>query len=89
VPTYTFAWKVDPVEGGKYTAHLRVKQTDVPTDRDVIVRCASSSGRAKRVVPCSSEALTEQAVLRCLPRRPAMELSPFESVLAVVKTEGW
>src|SRR2546422_10914788 len=31
VPTYTFAWKADhDSTGGGYTAHVRVRQTDVP-----------------------------------------------------------
>lgn len=89
VPTYTFAWKVDPPEGGKYTAHLRVKQTDVPDGFAMFVPLRIKFGEGEALVRLLVRgALTEQAIT--LPAAAtAMELSPFESVLAVVKTEGW
>ena len=89
VPTYTFAWKVDPAEGGKYTAHLRVKQTDVPDGFAMFVPLRIKFAEGEAVVRLLVRGpLTEQTIT--LPAEATeMQLSPFESVLAVVKTEGW
>ena len=89
VPTYTFAWNVAPADGGKYTAHLRIKQTDAPATFAMYVplRIKFAEGEALVRVLVKGP-LTEQTIT--LPAEAkAMELSPFESVLAVVKTEDW
>ena len=89
VPTYTFAWNVEPADGGKFAAHLRIKQTDVPATFAMYVplRIKFEQGEALIRVLIKGP-LTEQTIT--LPAEAkAMELSPFESVLAVVKTEGW
>ena len=89
VPTYTFAWNVEPADGGKYTAHIRIKQTDVPETFAMYVplRIKFEQGEALIRVLVKGP-LTEQTIT--LPAEAkSMELSPFESVLAVVKTEGW
>jgi aminopeptidase N len=89
VPTYTFAWNVEPADGGKFAAHLRIKQTDVPDTFAMYVplRIKFDQGEALIRVLIKGP-LTEQTIT--LPAEAkSMELSPFESVLAVVKTEGW
>jgi hypothetical protein len=89
VPTYTFAWTVEPADGGKFTARLRIKQSDVPATFAMYVplRIKFAEGEALIRVLVKGP-LTEQTIT--LPAEPkSMELSPFESVLAVVKTEGW
>ena len=89
VPTYTFAWNVEPADGGKFAAHLRIKQTDVPDTFAMYVplRIKFDQGEALIRVLVKGP-LTEQTIT--LPAEAKeMELSPFESVLAVVKTEGW
>ncbi len=89
VPTYTFAWNVEPADGGKFAAHLRIKQTDVPASFAMYVplRIKFEQGEALIRVLVKGP-LTEQTIT--LPAEAkSMELSPFESVLAVVKTEGW
>jgi len=89
VPTYTFAWNVEPGENGKYVAHLRIKQTDVPDSFAMYVplRIKFAEGEALVRVLVRGP-LTEQTI--ALPAEAkSMELSPFESVLAQVKTEGW
>src|SRR3989442_7864043 len=89
VPTYTFAWNVEPADGGKFTAHLRIKQTDAPSTFAMYVplRIKFEQGEALVRVLVKGP-LTEQTIT--LPAEAKeMELSPFESVLAVVKTEGW
>jgi peptidase M1-like protein len=89
VPTYTFAWNVEPADGGKFAAHLRIKQTDVPATFAMYVplRIKFEQGEALIRVLVKGP-LTEQTIT--LPAEAkSMELSPFESVLAVVKTEGW
>jgi hypothetical protein len=89
VPTYTFAWKVEPAEGGKYTAHLRIKQTDAPAGFAMFVPLRITFEQGEAIVRVLVRGpLTEQSIT--LPAEAkGMELSPFESVLAVVKTEGW
>jgi len=89
VPTYTFAWNVEPADNGKFIAHLRIKQTDVPASFAMYVplRIKFAEGEALVRVLVRGP-LTEQTIT--LPAEAnAMELSPFESVLATVKTEGW
>jgi aminopeptidase N len=89
VPTYTFAWNVEPADGGKFTAHLRIKQTDAPPSFAMYVplRIKFEQGEALVRVLVRGP-LTEQTIT--LPAEAkSMELSPFESVLANVKTEGW
>jgi aminopeptidase N len=89
VPTYTFAWNVEPADGGKFTAHLRIKQTDVPSSFAMYVplRIKFEQGEALVRVLVRGP-LTEQTIT--LPAEAkSMELSPFESVLAQVKTEDW
>jgi hypothetical protein len=89
VPTYTFAWNMEPADGGKFTAHLRIKQTDVPATFAMYVplRIKFEQGEALIRVLVKGP-LTEQTIT--LPAEAkSMELSPFESVLAIVKTEDW
>jgi hypothetical protein len=89
VPTYTFAWNVEPGEGGKYTARLRIKQTDAPASFAMFVPLRIKFGQGEAIIRVLVRGpLTEQSIT--LPAAATgMELSPFESVLAVVKTEGW
>ncbi len=89
VPTYTFAWNVEPADGGKFTAHLRIKQTDAPPSFAMYVPLRIKFEQGEALVRVFVRGpLTEQTIT--LPAEAkSMELSPFESVLANVKTEGW
>jgi len=89
VPTYTFAWNAEPAEGGKYTVHVRIKQTDAPASFAMFVPLRIKFEQGEAIIRVLVRGpLTEQSIT--LPAEAkTLELSPFESVLAIVKTEGW
>jgi len=89
VPTYTFAWTVEPAENGKYAARIRIKQTDAPDGFGMYVPLLIKFEQGEALVRLLVRGpLTEQTIT--LPSEAkSMQLSPFESVLAVVKTESW
>jgi hypothetical protein len=91
VPTYTFAWKMDSVSAGgsQYNARIRIRQTDVPDGFAMYVPLRIKFAQGEAVIRVLVRGPLTEAPL-ALPAEPkAMELNPFESVLAVVKTEGW
>ena len=90
VPTYTFAWKAEQDStGGGYTAHLRVRQTDVPSSFGMYVPLLIKFDQGEALVRMLVRGPSTEAVVH-LPAAPkTMELNPLESVLAEVKTEGW
>jgi hypothetical protein len=89
VPTYTFAWNAERADNGTFTAHLRIKQTDAPPSFAMYVPLQIRFAQGEALVRVLVRGpLTEQTIT--LPAEAkSMELSPFESVLAVVKTEDW
>jgi aminopeptidase N len=88
VPTYTFAWKAEPDSSGA-TAHLRVKQTDVPDNFAMYVPVLIKFDQGEALVRLLVRGPTTEVQVH-LPARPvSMELNPLESVLADVKSEGW
>ena len=88
VPTYTFAWKTDTDSAG-VSAHLRVKQTDVPEDFAMFVPVRIKFDQGETLVRLLVRGPTTEVQIH-LPAQPvSMELNPLESVLADVKTEGW
>ncbi|PYO46650.1 MAG: hypothetical protein DMD72_12225 [Gemmatimonadetes bacterium] len=92
VPTYTFAWKADRDSTGAgtgYTAHLRVRQTDVPSNFGMYVPLLIKFDRGETLIRMLVRGPSTEAVVR-LPAEPkTVQLNPLESVLAEVKTEGW
>ncbi len=90
VPTYTFAWKADhDSTGGSYTAHVRVRQTDVPRKFGMYVPVLIKFDQGEALIRMLVIGPSTEAVVH-LPAEPKkMELNPLESVLAEVKTEGW
>ena len=90
VPTYTFAWKAEQDStGGGYTAHLRVRQTDVPSSFGMYVPLLIKFDQGEALVRMLVRGPSTEAVVH-LPAAPkTMELNPLESVLVEVKTEGW
>jgi aminopeptidase N len=89
VPTYTFAWKVEPADGGKFTAHLRIKQTDVPATFAMIVLVRIKFAQGEALVRILVKGPLTEQTLTLPAEAQSIELSPYESVLAVVKTEDW
>ena len=88
VPTYTFAWKAEPDSTG-VTAHMRVRQTDVPDDFAMFVPVLIKFDQGEALVRLLVRGPTTEVQLH-LPAQPvSMELNPLESVLADVKSEGW
>ena len=90
VPTYTWAWRAEPGEGGQVAAHLRVRQTNVPADFQmwVPVMVALKDGRALKtrihvVGPVTDVSLPVPGEIK------EVRFNEFEGVLAEVKTEGW
>src|SRR5260370_20788620 len=90
LPTYTFAWKADrDSRGTGYTAHLRVRQTDVPGSFGMYVPLLIKFEQGEALIRMLVRGPSTEAVVH-LPAAPkTMELNPLESVLAEVKTEGW
>ncbi|HKC46342.1 MAG TPA: M1 family aminopeptidase, partial [Gemmatimonadales bacterium] len=90
IPTYTLSWHADSPQNGQHLLHIRVRQEHVPSDfiMPVPIRIdfADSSQAFVRV---NVKGTATEGTLH-LPAEPiAVELNPFESVLAEVKTEGW
>jgi len=89
IPTYTFSWNAEPGAAGKYTAHVRVRQEDVPDGfvMPVPILIQFEEGQALVRVVVKGP-LTEASF--DLPEKPKrLELNPLESVLAEVHTEDW
>jgi len=88
VPTYTFSWNAEPDSGG-FSAHLRVRQSDVPDDFAMYVPVLIKFAQGEALVRLLVRGPTTETTLK-LPAEPkTIELNPLESVLAEVKTEGW
>ncbi len=88
VPTYTFSWNAEPDSSG-FSAHLRVRQSDVPDDFAMYVPVLIKFAQGEAMVRVLVRGPTTDATLK-LPAEPkTVELNPLESVLAEVKTEGW
>ena len=90
VPTYTFAWKANQDSTGHgYIAHVRVRQTDVPSKFGMYVPLLITFDQGEALIRMLVVGPSSEAVVH-LPAEPKkMELNPLESVLAEVKTEGW
>src|SRR4029077_7924590 len=90
IPTYVLSWHAEPTLDKRYAFHFRLRQEDVPEDFVMPVPLQielADGGRAYFRVTVRGKA-TEATVQ--LPSEPKqVELTPLESVLAEVKTEGW
>ena len=88
VPTYTFSWNAEPDSSG-FSAHLRVRQSDVPDDFAMYVPVLIKFAQGEAMVRVLVRGPTTETTLK-LPAEPkTIELNPLESVLAETKTEGW
>jgi hypothetical protein len=88
VPTYTFSWSAEQDSAG-FTAHLRVRQSDVPDGFAMYVPVLIKFDQGEAIVRMLVRGPTTDAKIR-LPAEPkSMQLNPLESVLAEVKTEDW
>lgn len=90
IPTYTFSWHAEPGQNGQYLLHIRVRQEHVPDDflMPVPVRIDFADS-TQAFVRVNVKGTGAEGTLH-LPAEPVrVELNPFESVLADVKTEGW
>jgi hypothetical protein len=89
VPTYTFAWKLEQDTAG-FPTRIRIRQADVPENFGMYVPLLIKFDQGgESLVRVLVRGASTEATLR-LPARPkSIELNPFESVLAEVKTEGW
>lgn len=90
VPTYTLSWNAEPQPDGHALLHLRVRQEDVPPSfvMPVPLRIQFSDS-AQAYVRVNVRGPLTEATLR-VPATPVqLELNPFASVLAEVKTEAW
>ena len=90
IPTYTLSWKAEPSQNGQYLLHIRVRQERVPESfvMPVPVRIDFADG-TQAFVRVNVKGTATEGTLH-LPAEPLrVELNPFESVLADVKTEGW
>ena len=90
IPTYTFSWHAEPSQNGQYLLHIRVRQEHVPDDflMPVPLRIDFADS-TQAFVRVNVKGTGAEGTLH-LPGEPVrVELNPFESVLADVKTEGW
>ena len=88
IPTYTFSWTTARDSAG-IAAHLRVRQSDVPSDFAMYVPVLIKLKEGDVLIRILVRGDTTNATVR-LPTEPvSMQLNPLESVLAEVNTEGW
>jgi aminopeptidase N len=88
IPTYTFSWTAARDSAGT-VAHLRVRQSDVPSDFAMYVPVLIKLDAGDVLIRILVRGDTTNTTVR-LPAEPvSMQLNPLESVLAEVKTEGW
>jgi len=89
VPTYTFAWTVESSDNGQHKARVRIRQTDVPAGFAMYVPLRIMFAEGEALVRVLVRGPVTETTLT-LPAEPqSMQLSPFESVLASVRTEDW
>jgi len=90
MPTYTFAWQAAAAQDSAgFPTRIRIRQTDVPPSFGMYVPLLIKFDQGESLVRVLVHGPSTEATLR-LPARPkSIELNPFESVLAEVKTEGW
>jgi len=85
VPTYTFSWAAEPDSSG-YTAHVRVRQSDVPNGFVMFVPIVIKFAEGEALIRVLVRGATTDASFH-LPAEPkTMQFNPLESVLAEVKT---
>jgi len=88
VPTYTFSWAATHDSTG-VTAHVRVRQDDVPDGFAMYVPILIKFDEGEAIVRILVRGATTDATFR-LPAQPkTMQLNPLESVLADVKMEPY
>ena len=90
IPTYTFAWQAEPAQNGQYLLHIRVRQEHVPEGflMPVPIRIDFADS-TQAYVRVNIKGTGTEGTLH-LPAEPTqVQLNPFESVLAEVKTEAW
>lgn len=90
IPTYRWAWTGEDLAEG-YRLTLRVRQSDVPDDFQMVVPVSVDFGAegsaTVRVMVRGPETVVD---LPILPRRPdRVVFNDYESVLAQVREEGW
>lgn len=90
VPTYTLSWRSEPQPDGRFKLSVRVRQADVPADFMMPVPLQIEyGGDAQSYVRILVKGDVTEANIT-LPSEPRrIQLNPFESVLAEVKTEEW
>jgi len=88
VPTYTFSWAATHDSTG-VTAHVRVRQDDVPDGFAMYVPILIKFDEGEAIVRILVRGATTDGTFR-LPAQPkTMQLNPLESVLAEVKMEPY
>jgi len=88
VPTYTFSWSATHDSAG-FTAHVRVRQDDVPDGFAMYVPILITFDEGEAIVRILVRGATTDGTFR-LPAQPTtMQLNPLESVLAEVKMEPY
>jgi hypothetical protein len=92
IPTYILSWHSEPASdsAGTYLLRLRVRQEDVPPDFVMPVPLRVVFGDSSEViVRVNVRGQATEGTVRVWAEPKRLELNPFESVLAEVKTEGW
>ena len=88
VPTYTFSWSATRDSTG-FTAHVRVRQDDVPDGFAMYVPILIKFSEGEAIVRILVRGATTDGTFHPPAQPTTMQLSPFESVLAEVKMEPY
>ncbi len=91
IPKYKFSYKIEAGEDGKYIAHCRVKQSEVPPDFMMYLPMAINFGDGKMArIRVKIEGPQSDFSIPGLPLKPKdLKLNDLESVLCRVETEKW
>ena len=88
VPTYTFSWTAERDSTG-YTAHVRVRQNDVPDHFAMYVPILIKFDQGESLVRMLVRGPMSEASIHLAALPKSIQVNPLESVLAEVKTEEW
>jgi hypothetical protein len=91
IPTYRWAWKNEPAEGGKFRVRLRVRQEGVPESFQMYVPVTVDLGNnALMRLRVKVKGPVTETELPLLPSAPkAIRFNDLSGVLAEVKDESW
>jgi hypothetical protein len=91
IPTYTVAWRSEPVEGGKWRVQLRVRQSGVPDEFLMRVPISVDLGNSRFArLRVDVRGAVSEIDLPLMPAEPKdVRFSELDGVLCEVKIEKW